>query len=378
MAFGNWGALPWMIGSLVEGAGFAPDRAAFLGAFELTLMGTVMLAMAPRVPRMNRARLVGFALPLILAAQIASAFVTNYYFLLMVRGISGAAFGAIFSVGTAEGADAEEPDRVFAFATVLAMCCGMVKSPMLGYAKELFGYRGVFLSLSVYYMLIGLPLYILLMRGSGEAAAARARPATSAPAPRMLPAIGVLLVMSAFSIATGGVYAFVERVANGVGISASALGRGFAVAALIGTLGGTAAGRLGLRVGRMAPTIGGMVLLGVLCYFVMSAPTRSAFWVSYALWVIVHWFSYSYIMGLSVMVDAPGRIATLTSATYILTGAAGATFAGLLTRYAGLSSYGWAALAACLTGAAIAGWVLRAIAKASTPPATQAMSAKIP
>lgn len=363
LAFGNWGALPWMIGSLVEGAGFAPDRAAFLGSMELTLMGTVMLAMAPMVPRMNRAWLVGLALPLILAAQIASAFVINYYYLLIIRSISGAAFGAIFSVGTAEGADDEEPDRAFAFATVIAMCCGMVKSPMLGYAKELYGYRGIFLSLSVYYAVVGTPLLLLLLGGSRRAALKPPRQLSGAQAPHLLSTICVLLVMSAFSIATGGVYAFVERVATSVGISASALGKGFAVSALIGTMGGTAAGRLGLKFGRVIPTVGGMALLGVMSWFVMETPTRAAFWVAYPLWVVVHWFAYSYVMGLSVMVDAQGRIATLTSAIYILTGAAGAAFAGLLTRYFGLASYGWAALGACLIGAMTAWWVLRLAAQ---------------
>src|SRR5512135_810955 len=53
LAFGNWGALPWVIGALVEGAGFKPDAASFLGTVELSLMGSVMLILAPKMPRLN-------------------------------------------------------------------------------------------------------------------------------------------------------------------------------------------------------------------------------------------------------------------------------------------------------------------------------------
>jgi len=359
LAFGNWGALPWMIGAWIEGAGFTAEQAGFLAATELTVMSISMFALAPIIPRIDRRGLVLMALPVILAAQVASAYIYEYRLLLVLRVLSGMAFGAIFSTGTAEGAESREPDRAFAFATIVAMCCGVLKTPMLGYAKELFGLRGVFLSLTVYYLAIGTPLIVLLWLGVPGRRAGMVRSESRPLAPlRWGPTIGMLLVMAGFSIATGGVFAFVERVAHSIGISSSLLGRGFSGAALIGTLGGLSAERLGIKLGRALPTLAGMGALGLLSWCVMNSSHQANFWLSYVVWVVIHWFTYAYIMGLSAMVDSSGRIATLTSSTYILTGAAGAALAGVFTQRFGVASYGWMAFATCLFAATVAAGML--------------------
>lgn len=362
LAFGNWGALPWVIGALVEGAGFKPDAAAFLGTVELSLMGGVMLILAPMMPRLSRVHLVAAALPVVVVAQLITAYLHAYYLMMLVRGVSGIAFGVLFAVATAEGSDTKEPESTFAMSTVIAMVCGIFKSLLLGFAKQHYGYQGIFLALTVYYTVVGLPLLLLLIGASRLPAVHRARQAGIAPP--LLLAIGVLTVMSMFAIATNGVYAFIERVADHVGISATALGRGFAVAGLIGTLGGIAASRLGLKLGRALPTLGSFLLLGALSWQVMHSGSSVAFFAIYPCWVIMHWFCYSYVMGLSVLVDPLGRLATVTSATYILTAAAGAGVAGLFTRYAGLSSFGWGALALCVVGA-LASWGVLAMQRQS-------------
>ena len=65
-------------------------------------------------------------------------------------------------------------------------------------------------------------------------------------------------------------------------------------------------------------------------------------------------------MGLSVRMDPLGRLATITSAAYILTGAAGAGVVGHFTRYAGLSSFGLGALGICAFGT-LASWAVLAL-----------------
>ena len=362
LAFGNWGALPWVIGALVEGAGFKPDAAAFLGTVELSLMGGVMLILAPMMPRLNRMHLVAVALPVVVLAQLVTAYLHAYYLMMAVRGLSGVAFGVLFAVATAEGADTAEPESTFAMSTVITMGCGIFKSLLLGFAKQHYGYQGIFIALTGYYSVVGLPLLLLLIGAPPRPAALALQPVRVVPPLTLV--IGVLTVMSMFSISTSGVYAFVERVADHVGISATTLGRGFAVSALIGTLGGVAASRLGLKLGRIVPTMGSFVLLGLLSWQVMHSGSNVAFFAAYPCWVIMHWFCYSYVMGLSVLVDPLGRLATITSATYILTGAAGAGVAGLFTRYAGLSSFGWGALGICVVGA-LASWAVLALQRQS-------------
>ena len=172
-----------------------------------------------------------------------------------------------------------------------------------------------------------------------------------------------------FSLSTSGVYAFIERVADHVGINAATLGRCFAMAGVVGTLGGVAASRVGLKFGRPLPTAGSFLLLGVLSFAVMHSPQPMTFFILYPCWVIVHWFCYSYVMGLSVLVDAAGRLATLTSATYILAGAAGAGLAGLITGIGGVAAYGVVALGICVVGAIVSYGVLL-LHKAKSEPAT--------
>ena len=97
--------------------------------------------------------------------------------------------------------------------------------------------------------------------------------------------------------------------------------------------------------------MGSFLRLGLLSWQVMHSGSNVAFFAAYPCWVIMHWFCYSYVMGLSRAGGSAGASGDHTSATYILTGAAGAGVAGLYTRYAGLSSFGWGALGICASGA---------------------------
>src|SRR5271155_160572 len=143
---------------------------------------------------------------------------------------------------------------------------------------------------------------------------------------------------------------------------------------IVGILGGVAASRIGLKLGRALPTLGSFLMLGMLSWQLMHSPNEAAFLATYPCWVILHWFCYSYVMGLSVLVDPLGRLATVVSATYILTSAAGAGIAGLFTRYGGLSSFGWGALGICALGAGLSALVLRGYGKLGGPVAASAVS----
>lgn len=350
LALGTASAAPWIVGGLVDTGGLTIAEATSVVTIEQLAMGLVMIAIAPVLTRLPLRNATSAALIVVFAAQLLSAMVSGLVPIAATRALSGIALGVVYSAVSAVGATSAAPERTYAAAGSISLVFGVLLNPALGFGTEAGGYGGMFLALAAFCLILVVPLLVLPFPALGSDAA------DVIPAPiRKHAALGVLLAMALFAIATNGVFVFVERIATGVGLSGIVLGTGLSVTSLLGALGGVIANRMGTRFGTVCPLVGALCAMGAASWAMMVVPSAAAFWIVLSLWLAIYWIVYAYLFGLAVAIDVTGRLAAATGSTLVLSGAAGSLFAGQVAARLSARDYGPMALALCVAAAATGG-----------------------
>jgi len=299
---------------------------------------------------------------LAIAAQIASIYVTELGALALVRAVSGAAFGLVYSLASAIGAGAEAPQRTYGAAGTIALLLGVLINPMLGYGMQTYGAAGVFGGIVILAVVLAVPLFLISFKSFQTSPTAVGAVVAEQVKPKdrldLLSVAGVVLTMALMSAAVSGLYVFLERIARSVGLEGTALGAGMSVVSLIGASGGVIAIYVSRRVGNVLPLVIGLPLVGVIILSITAAKAQPQFWGAFSALTLMFWFLYPFIFGLAARVDPKGRVASATGSGKILLASGGTALAGFLGANYGIQSYGYAAIGICLLSAAIAAWVI--------------------
>ena len=355
-------AIPWISGSLVESAHLDIQQASLMITAEVFTMGIVMLGASAFVHRLPKKAVLIFATLLAIAAQIASIYVTQLGALALVRAVSGAAFGLVYSLASAIGAGAEAPQRTYGAAGTIALLLGVLINPMLGYGMQTYGAAGVFSGIVILAVVLAVPLFLISFKSFETSPTALNTIIADQHKPKdrldMPSAAGVVLTMALMSAAVSGLYVFLERIAHSVGLEGTALGAGMSVVSLIGASGGVIAIFVSKRVGNVLPLLIGLPLVGVIILGIATAKNQPQFWSVFSALTVMFWFLYPFIFGLAARVDPKGRVASATGSGKILLASGGTALAGFLGANYGMQSYGYAAIVICLLSAVMAAWVV--------------------
>lgn len=352
-------AIPWISGSLVESAHLDIQQASLMITAEVFTMGIVMLCASAFVHRMPKKAVLIAATLLAIAAQVASIYTTELGMLAVVRAVSGAAFGLVYSLASAIGAGAESPQRTYGAAGTIALLLGVLINPMLGYGMQNYGAAGVFTGIVILSVVLAVPLFLISFKPFQAAPAdpVVAKPVEPAERLDMLAAAGVVLIMALMSASVSGLYVFLERIAHSVGLQGTALGAGMSVVSLIGASGGVIAIYVSKRVGNVLPLLIGLPLVGLIILGLTTVKAQPQFWALFSALCLMFWFLYPFIFGLAARIDLKGRVASATGSGKILLASAGTASAGFLGANYGMQSYGYAAIATCILSAVVAAWV---------------------
>lgn len=369
-------AIPWIVGGLVGSAHLDIQQASLMVTTEVLTMGCVMLGASAFVHRLPKKPVLILATILAIAAQIGSMQVAGLGPLALIRALSGVGFGLIYSLASAIGAGAAQPQRTYGAAGTIALLLGVLINPMLGYGMQTHGAAGVFGGIVVLAVVLAVPLFLISFKPFQGA------PATAAAAPEpggrldLLAAAGVVLTMALMSAAVSGLYIFIERIASSIGLHGTALGAGMSVVSLIGASGGVIAIFVSRRAGNVLPLLIGLPLIGVVMFCLAAATTQPRFWAAFSALTVMFWFLYPFIFGLAARVDPQGRVASATGSGKILLASMGTALAGYLGANYGIQSYGYAAIGICLLSAAMAAWAIARVrgAAAVAPPEAQPYS----
>jgi MFS family permease len=370
----------WMVGALVRTGGLDIQQATLMSTAEMVTIGILMLLISPSIHRWPHKKTMVFAILLAIAMQVLSAMVSGFVPLLAIRVASGIGFGLIYAIASAVGAAADDPKKAYAAAGVITLAVGTLFNPVVGFATEHSGHVGVFTAVSALCIALAIPLLALKFDEPRHAAIPTSGRVQGAPI-RWVLAAGVIVIMGLFAIATNGVYIVIERVADTVGLSGTALGNGLTVVSLVGALGipiaarlsksagGFLKERLGIEVGQAVPLTLSLLGIGACSAALVVSGSAASFYGLFTLWIIIYWLAYTYIFALSVIADPLGRMASAAGSILILLGGAGSAVAGAVTKHFGMPTFSAFVLASCVLAAILGVVLVRTLTTAKSPAA---------
>ncbi|MEQ1497901.1 MAG: MFS transporter [Novosphingobium sp.] len=321
----------YLVGGLIDRFGFSPFQMGAWNMAETLSYAAAMFLVAPRARAMDARVLALLASALVIAAQLGSAFTASYGLLFLGRIGTGLGFGLMNSAVNLAAGRTAHPARWISlgisFQTVLyaAVAIGL---PKLG---ESHGVEGMFQALAGLAVLLG-AMAMLLPGGTGlhsdNAAVLPNRP------------IGpegwrILAAMALFSFGSLAIWPFIERTANVIGIPATQFGVYQSLAVLASALGNAGLALVIDRLPRAWPLSAALGACAVCCAMLTTVSSEGAFAAAFIAFMASWFLTYPLLLGLTYAHDDSGRLAVMTTGTWLLSTSVGSLAAGAIAQILG-------------------------------------------
>ena len=343
----------YLVGGLSDRFGFRPGAMGIYSMAETLSYAAAMFVIAPRATMLDARRLGMLATVLMVAAQGGSALLANYWALVAARTVAGTGFGLMNSaVNLAAGRTAHPARALSAGITCQTVIYAALNIglPRIG---ATYGVAGEFGALAVLAALFG-GLALALPNQTGRSAhhSGEARPRLGRDGWRVL---GAMALFAAGSMA---IWPFMERAAHAIHLPATEFGEAQSFATLLSAASNAVLATIVARISRAGPLAGALLVCGSACAGLTMVSAQWAFVVALVIYNSSWFVVYPLLLGLGYAVDASGRLAVMTTATWLLSISFGSLGAGFLAQTTGSYFYvGPVGLAACI-GAIAAVWPL--------------------
>ncbi|MGA8706417.1 MAG: hypothetical protein WB646_05460 [Steroidobacteraceae bacterium] len=301
---------PMIVGALVDLRGFTERQAGIVAAVELTGLTLGILCLIGAVGRVRRSSFALLAVSAIVAANVATCFVSQFHWLLPLRFLSGIGAASAFCISSSLASSSSKPENSFAIMNAICIAYSGVLTLLSASILQLHGLPGIMLTLSFITLLALLvipwiPSQMIGTRPSGVASA-RAKVPWAIP----LPVLALLGMMLLIYTGHGAIWAFQERIGIAAGLTEHAVGKSLGMSMLLWGVGGSLLARLlSLSLGRIVPQV---ISLGASCIAVLLlvfGTTPVAFATSSGLIALSWFYGLPYQMGLLAAHDPKGRAA---------------------------------------------------------------------
>ncbi len=335
----------YLVGGLIDRYAFTPIQMGAWSMAETLAYAAAMFVVAPRAQTVS-ARTLGLLATLIVVVAQVGSMATGLYPLLMIgRLAAGLGFGLMNSAVNLAAGQTSHPARAIsagiAFQTILFAAVN-IGLPLLGVR---YGVGGMFAGLAILSALLGLGAFLL----PGQ----RATPdATMEQAPR--PPIGaegwrILVAMAFFAFGSLAIWPFMERAAHAIGLSATSFGQYQSMATILSAVGNMALFALAARLTRAWPLTLALGTCGAACALLTTVASAPAFATALILYNVSWFITYPLLLGLAYSTEKTGRLAVMTTGTWLLSQSFGSLGAGVIGQaFGGYWPIGPLGLGACL------------------------------
>lgn len=342
----------YLVGGLIDRFGFTPIQMGVWSMAETLAYAAAMFGVAPRAQAMSARTLAIVATLIVLLAQAGSAGLSFYLPLLAGRVATGFGFGLMNSAVNLAAGRTDHPARAIsagiAFQTLLFAAVN-IGLPIVGVHH---GVAGMFLALAL--------LSILLGAGTLFLPGAKGRSTSEWRATGPIPAIGrdgwrILAAMALFAFGSLAIWPFMERAAHAIGLPATTFGQYQSLATLLSAVGNLALVAIVARLPRALPLTLALGSCGLACALLTTVPSAMAFAGALILYNASWFITYPLLLGLAYSIDDSGRLAVMTTGTWLLFQSLGSLGAGIIAQiFGGYQPIGPLGLGACLFAIAVA------------------------
>ncbi len=339
----------YLVGGLIDRFSFSPFAMGAWNMAETLSYAAAMFVIAPRARRLDPRLLALVASLIVILAQGGSALTGSYDLLLAGRIGTGLGFGILNSAVNLAAGRTSHPARWIslgiAFQTVLfaAIALGL---PQVG---ARFGVAGMFLALAAISAALG-ALSLLLPGGTDRSASDTRQPNP----PLGADGLRVLTAMALFAFGTLALWPFIERTAHAIGIPATEFGRYQSLATLASALGNTALAAISTRLTRAKPIAVVLGACGMACALLTTVGAPTAFAAAFIGYYVSWFLTYPMLMGLAFDCDQSGRLAVMTTGTWLLAQSFGSLAAGAIAQgFGGYAPIGPLGALTCIAAIAV-------------------------
>lgn len=333
--------MPFQVGALMD-LGLNGREAGLFGFFQIGALALSMMALAPVI---HRARSVTVAMAGALLAAIAHVFMYalpgSLYSLLFFAALAGTGYGLVFAATITGGSTAHNPDRVYAIGNGGAVAFVVALMFLMPMASIYLGTMGAFLAVAIA-ILVTMPV-MLAFRARAELPTVDATNLIRQPG-----VLALMLMWAGYSLGTGALWSFAERIAKGLDINPATTATILSLSALCGILGTGVAAYFGGRFPRVPSMIIGLVGTGISCLMLGFASGTVMFAAGVLTYWVFYMYQYSVFLGVAASLDPSGRTGTLGGGCERFAFAIGAPIGGLVADFGSYSMLGVLGFLSCV------------------------------
>jgi predicted MFS family arabinose efflux permease len=320
----------YLVGGLIDRFGFTPFQMGLWSMAETLAYALAMFIVAPRVARLNPRLLASLASVLVILAQALSVTTGDFTWLLLGRIATGLGFGLLnTSLNLAAGSSAH-PARAISFGIGIQTLLYAALNIGLPVVGARFGVNDMFLSLAA----VSIVLWL------GTLWLPTVSPADSVKATDDKPRLGaahlqILAAMALFTFGSLAIWPFMERAAHAIGLSAVAFGRYQSLATLLAAGSSLTLAAIAGKLPRAISLAFGLLACGVTCAILTTVQLPAIFGGALIVYNVTWFITYAFMLGLAFAIEPGGRLAVLTTATWLLSQSLGAVVAGAIAQVTG-------------------------------------------
>ena len=300
---------PMIVGALVYLRGFTERQAGIVAAVELTGLSLGILCLIGAVGRVKRSSFALLAVSAIVAANVATCFVTQFQWLLPLRFLSGVGAASAFCISSSLASSSPKPENSFAIMNAICIAYSGVLTLLSSSILQAHGLPGIMLTLS-FITLLALLVIPWISPEVTSAGTGVTYATAKVPLAIPLPVFALLAMMLLLYTGHGAIWAFQERIGVAAGLTEQAVGKSLGMSMLLWGVGGSLLARLlSLSLGRIVPQVISLGASFIAVLLLVFGTTPLAFATSSGLIALSWFYGLPYQMGLLAAHDPKGRAA---------------------------------------------------------------------
>ncbi len=314
--------LPLTVGALAELPGLNEARAGYVASADLFGFAAMALAAVFWVGRIKARQAAAAGLTLAVAGNLLCLGAPDFAFLLGARLLAGAGAGTVYAVALSTLTRAPRVDRAFGLMVAAQISFQVIALLVLSRLVAVWGTDAIFLALAGVASLAWLGITQLPGLPGGS-------PDRSAFRPRTRGAWFGLGAVALFSLNIAAVWAYVELIGLGAGLTAPYVATVLAASLALSVLGALGAAWLGDRHGRRAPFILAVAVQLLALSLLIEHAGAAAFAFGAVLYSLVWAFAVPFLYTTVASHDTDGRLIVLAPAAQAFGASVGPMLAAL-------------------------------------------------
>ena len=338
--------MPFEIGVFIEFLGLTPSQAGLVAALETSALALGVVLVSFRMVPLPMILTAAVGVLLVIGGNLVSALLTGQVELIIARCITGLGYGianatASRLIATCFPVPESAAGKMYAVAYIVATAIYYFFPPIIADGGSYIFFCGL-----TVLVLVICPVLVYLPRNTDQIATSAKTASTRALFFRP-PVIGFFLIEILLMLGLGAIWAFAERFAVNIDLSAERIGLYFALSSGTQFLGACLAAYLGIRFGRTKPLTLSLIPWAIFSIVLATASSEWAFAVGILGYQFILAFYIPYMLGVGAAFDKGGNVAAAVIGVQIFSFGAGSYAGGLVADSYGIAAIGWLAIVCC-------------------------------